>query len=510
MQTRYALFILAALCAIAAAGCCFQSLPKTLTAPSPTPVATLVPPAPITPSIKKRVFDADVIVRARPPSVSGKVETIPSADECVAPTYRPALVFQFPVIEYLKGNGDDTLSVEFPFAGSSGAHTYLTQEEAQSALTKQLANRNATWDNRDAALFLKVDASRSDVNADGAVDTPPTYRFVRNTHNDYTIDKVNKPWLPVADDSGQSDSEPVYILDSETTEDGSERLPTMSLAELRVSIESVSAILKAGKGIEGYEDCVERWLISESPNDDEPYRPRVRSTSPISENGYDVVDDENGVQEFFYFSVYATQRPLPGDAYRLVPHRYWAQWEPCNRNLPLDDWPRWEVAATAPNGASVAIEQIEWSPNTNKVALKLSNRSAKLAGHHIDFIELDAGVSLSLDFDDAETTSTGYGQTLSWEVCRQPWHPGALLMLRIAKSATAASATIKPVCVDDGKPAATATPTPKTTPTHTPTATATSPADIAATSTPTAPATHTPTIAPTATLESSSGGVTGQ
>ena len=213
------------------------------------------------------------------------------------------------------------------------------------------------------------------------------------------------------------------------------------------------------------------------------------------------------------------------------------------------------------NGATVAIEQIEWSPNTNKVALKLSNRSAKLAGHHIDFIELDASVSLRLDIDDAETTSTGYGQTLSWEVCRQPWHPGDQLMLRIAKSATTASATIKPICADDGKPAATATPTPKTTPTHTPTVTAdttatptytptasptptqptatvvrtatptntpataptatpTPPAGgvsgaidtptPTATSTPTATATHTPTIAPTATLESSSGGVTGQ
>lgn len=463
LQTRYALFILPALCAIAAVGCCFQSLPKTLTAPSPTPAATLVPPAPITPSIEKRVFDADVIVRARPPSVSGKVETVPSADECVAPTYRPALVFQFPVTEYLKGNGDDTLSVEFPFAGSSGAHTYLTQEEAQSVLTKQLANRNATWDNRDSALFLKLGASQNNVNADGAVDTPPTYRFVRNTHNDYTIDKVNKPWLPVADASGQADGEPVYILDSETAEDGNDRLPMMSLAELRASIESVSAILKAGKGIEGYEECVERWLISESPNDDEPYRPRVRSTSPISENGYDIVDDENSVQEFFYFSVYATHRPLPSGAYRLVPHHYWAQWEPCNRNLPLDDWPRWEVAATAPNGASVAIEQIEWSTNTNKVALKLSNQSAKLAGHHIDFIELDASVSLRLDIDDAETTSTGYGQTLSWEVCRQPWHPDDLLMLRIAESATTDSTTVKPICVDKNAGEAAAVPT--TTPT---------------------------------------------
>lgn len=118
------------------------------------------------------------------------------------------------------------------------------------------------------------------------------------------------------------------------------------------------------------------------------------------------------------------------------------------------------------NGASVAIEQIEWSPNLNKVALKLSNQSVSLSGHHIDFIELDASVSLRLDFDDAESTATGYGQTLSWEVCRQPWHPGDLLMIRIAKSATAASATIKPVCVDDGT--GEVAPVPTITPTFTP------------------------------------------
>ena len=472
LKTIYALFTLLALCAIAAAGCGFQSLPKTLTAPSPTPAATLVPPIPITPSIEMRVFDADVIVRARPPSVSGKVETVPSADECVAPTYRPALVFQFPVIEYLKGNGDDTLSVEFPFAGSSGKHTYLTQEEAQRALTKQLAKRNTTWDNRDAALFLKLAANQIDVDADGAVDTPPTYRFAISGPNDYTIDKFSKPWLPVVEpDSyafGQSDGEPVYILDSEP-EEGNGRLPTMALAELRASIESVAAILKAGEEIEGYEACVERWLISESSNDDEPYRQRVLSTSPNSENGYDVVNDKNGVQEFFYFSVYATQRPSPGATYRFVPHQYWAQWEPCNRKLPLDDWPRWDLAVTVPNGASVVIEQIEWA--RNKVVMKLSNPSVNLAGHHIDFIELDASVSLRLDFDEAESTSTGYGQTLRWEVCRQPWHPGDLLMLRISESDTAASATVKPICAEEvaGKVAPVPTVTPKTEPTPTPT-----------------------------------------
>ena len=656
IQIGYALFTLLALCAITATGCGFQPSNKTpkLIPPSPTPEwFSAAHREWETPSIEMRVLKSDVIVRVRPPSVTGEVNTIPSADEGVAPTYQPVLVFQFPVIEYLKGNGGDTLSVEFSFAGewpAWGDHTFMTREDAQRVLTNQLAERNTTWENRDAVLFLSMDTQQI---AAGAAGAAASYQFTSYGPIEYTLDEISKPWLPVAGSeagaSGQSGGDPAYLLDSEPPE-GSTQLPTMSLAELRASVESIAAVLKAGEGIEGYKECVEYRLISENPNDKtsrsrvvaedtissgSPQRtllPRTEgiwdsglgygswhmagpdadyfqihiTDSPTAEEGYDIDYDDNSAEEVIYYRVYTTTRPLPGGTYRFVVHSQWAQWKPCNYTIPINNWPQWEVTATAPdgvlheaffdpaplgvgvgansasdgigalkpaefkhNGVSVAIEQIEWSPNTNKVALKLSNRSVKLAGHHIDFIELDASVSLRLDIDDAETTSTGYGQTLSWEVCRQPWHPGDQLMLRIAKSATAASATIKPVCADDGKPAATATPTPKTTPTHTPTVTAdttatptytptaspTPPQPTATvvptatptntpataptttptpaptltptppaggvsgaidtptptpTSTPTATATHTPTIAPTATLESSSDVVTGQ
>ena len=391
------------------------------------------------------------------------------------------------------------------------------------------------------------------------------------------------------------------------------------LAGLKARIKAVEDLVKEGEGIAGYEECLRARYASLR----EPYYPysldfSVASGLPAgnafasggtSRNRY-VSYFFKGVDEhLFEFEIEDTdndpsngfkrhgknKRPLPQGKYEVEYHTLRAEMLPCMTER-ISAY--WTIIATAPdgvlheaffdpaplgvgvgansasggvgvlkpaefthNGATVAIEQIEWSPNTNKVALKLSNRSAKLAGHHIDFIELDASVSLRLDIDDAETTSTGYGQTLSWEVCRQPWHPGDLLMLRIAKSASAASATIKPVCADDGKPAATATPAPKTTPTHTPTVTAdttatptytptasptppqptatvaptatpTNPPATAPTATPTPPAggvsgaidtptptptptltataTHTPTIAPTATLESSSGGVTGQ
>ena len=355
----------------------------------------------------------------------------------------------------------------------------------------------------------------------------------------------------------------------------------ISLAGLKARIKAVADLVKEGEDVAGYEECLRARYASLR----EPYYPysldfSVASGLPAgnafasggtSRNRY-VSYFFKGVDEhLFEFEIEDTdndpsngfkrhgknKRPLPQGKYEVEYHTLRAEMLPCMTER-ISAY--WTINATAPdgvlheaffdpasfgvgvgasisgdkvgviepaefthNGANVAIEQIEWSPNLNKVALKLSNQSVSLAGHHIDFIELDASVSLRLDFDDAESTATGYGQTLSWEVCRQPWHPGDLLMLRIAKSATAASATIKPVCVDDNA-APTATPTPKTTPTASPTPqqptatvvpTATPAVAPAPSHTPTSTTTHTPSPAPTstpdptATPESSTGGVSG-
>ena len=297
----------------------------------------------------------------------------------------------------------------------------------------------------------------------------------------------------------------------------------ISLASLKARVKAVADLVEEGEDIAGYEECLRARYASMR----EPYYPysldfSVASGLPAgnafasggtSRNRY-VSYFFKGVDEhLFEFEIEDTdddpsngfwrhgknKRPLPQGKYEVEYHTLRAEMLPCMTER-ISAY--WTINATAPdgvlheaffdpasfgigvgasisgdkvgvikpaefkhNGANVAIEQIEWSPNLNKVALKLSNQSVSLSGHHIDFIELDASVSLRLDFDDAESTATGYGQTLSWEVCRQPWYPGDLLMLRIAKSATAASATIKPVCVDDDKP--TATPTPKTAPTPT-------------------------------------------
>ena len=84
------------------------------------------------------------------------------------------------------------------------------------------------------------------------------------------------------------------------------------------------------------------------------------------------------------------------------------------------------AAFTDANGASATIQRIEWAAGT--VKLEVTPHTG-LAGHMLDFIELDGTVSLSLDVVDATVDSAN--DTLSWSVASQPWADGDKLMVRI-------------------------------------------------------------------------------
>lgn len=245
------------LCALWALACAIPLPCVSPAQPSPTPIVNAVhsiPPPP--PSIEMRVAHSDAIVRARPPAVSGEIRTVPSADKCVAPTYLPVIVFEFPVTEYIKSSGGDALSVEWQFGQAwmfEDGHTYPTKEEAQRALTSQLEHRNAAWETRDALLFLQAIQPPGSASA-----TTDTYKFTRIWFNDYTLDATDKPWLPLAD-ATQTDVAPAYLLDSKPAE-GNHALPTIPLAQLRATADAIAILLKAGEGIEGYENCVRLQL----------------------------------------------------------------------------------------------------------------------------------------------------------------------------------------------------------------------------------------------------------
>ena len=52
-----------------------------------------------------------------------------------------------------------------------------------------------------------------------------------------------------------------------------------------------------------------------------------------------------------------------------------------------------------------------------------------LAGHKLDFIELDGSVGIALEVFSA--TEDDMAGTLTWDVAEQPWEDGDKLMLRI-------------------------------------------------------------------------------
>ena len=87
------------------------------------------------------------------------------------------------------------------------------------------------------------------------------------------------------------------------------------------------------------------------------------------------------------------------------------------------------AAFTDANGAAATIQRIEWAAGTVKV--KVSPHTG-LAGHKLDFIELNGTVSLSLVVDEA-TVDAANG-TLSWAVAEQPWEDGDKLMVRIREA----------------------------------------------------------------------------
>ena len=82
------------------------------------------------------------------------------------------------------------------------------------------------------------------------------------------------------------------------------------------------------------------------------------------------------------------------------------------------------AAFTDANGAAATIQRIEWAAGTVKVSPHTG-----LAGHKLDFIELNGTVSLSLVVTDATVDSAN--DTLSWSVASQPWADGDKLMVRI-------------------------------------------------------------------------------
>ena len=166
-----------------------QTPERSLLVPTPTPrverhTGPLTDAASAT--LEEFVLRSDVIARVSLLSVTAKAKTVPSG-EGVASTYKPMQELRFRVLQggYLKGSGGSEITVEvLDILG----HTYLTESEALRDAQSWLEDRNTTWDDREAVVFLERHAS-----------TAPNYRFTKALAygTDYAVDSLDPAWLPV-------------------------------------------------------------------------------------------------------------------------------------------------------------------------------------------------------------------------------------------------------------------------------------------------------------------------
>ncbi len=523
-STRVRLLIVMALCiAFAVAAACGESASPTsyeesepsaytpatsLLVPSPTPERSIVPNPTwfVSPSLEEQIFKSDVIMRASLLSAAAATETVPSAGEEVAQTYRPLQELRFTVHEYLKGSGPAEVLVVV-----RGEHTYLTDTEAREVADESVSDRNTVWDGRQGAIFLGSGQTASGAigtasgGPSGASGSPSVQTFAFTLYNpiqsewDYTVDTLSRAWLP-AQDTGtvQAAGASGQSADLEFITDGSKSPPpTITLAELRSAISEMEATLKAGEGIEGFEECISgkilyerirraiprtpvprgKTLASGSEAGSEIYKgantyrepkySRFWSSGPDTDYFQTVIVDDDSSSANGYEHMLSTTRPLPVGRYRVFYNEQGHTGFPCDF-LPDDAYNDWTVTVTAPSGtlheaffdpedigasvgadsyygvlepaqftaegdAATTIRRIAW--NSNRAWMELSTSTASLTGHHIDFIELDGSVGLRLDFDDATATTTEDGaHTLVWGVCDQPWSAGDKLMARMSLS----------------------------------------------------------------------------
>jgi len=180
-----------------------------------------------------------------------------------------------------------------------------------------------------------------------------------------------------------------------------------------------------------------------------------------------LVDDDDSDPSNGYYHALASARPIPAGEYHVNYHKQHYLDLPCDfvKDRP---YAAWTVTVTAPdrvlhegffdpvtvgttvaaddtngqlepasftgvNGSPATLEAISWQPgagDSGTVKIEVDPDDA-LAGHILDFIELDGSVSLSLDVSNA--TVDAATNTLTWTVTSQPWHNGDRLMLRIRK-----------------------------------------------------------------------------
>ena len=466
----------------------------------------------VAPSLDEQIFDAldsnsMVVVRATLSSLTSKAETISGTPA----TYRPIHELRFTVHEYLEGSGPNEVVVVV-----RGNTIYTDEATAIEHAQYVAGERNNSWDNRQAVLF--VDLSQTTSGASGATgrSSARTAEFIRSNPQespwDYTIDNLSRAWLPAQAAAGGTADSTRNAADPEFITDGAKAPPpTIALAALKAKIAALKAELAGGADIAGFRDCVRdrisherayrahgggalqerKALASDAAAGAEVYSYENNHREPEYNNNWlsgpdaglfqalNVDDDSSSANGYTY--MLSTVRPLPAGEYGVHYFLQHHDYIPCNFK-PDIAYLDWTVTVTAPAGTvheaffdPVAIGSGVGADASNGVlgpkAFTVGSVSTSLQSLKWETgsatLTLRAPASLSghfLDFIALDGTTAlsldggaaaVSGGTLTWSVASQPWQVGDKLMLRIRQ---ASSAT--PPATPELTPEPTAAPTP--------------------------------------------------
>ena len=324
----------------------------------------------------------------------------------------PVFAFRFRVIEYLKGSGDDELTVralaKYSHSGDVIYDTDSPAPDVNAALRtakSMLTQRDSRWDNREALVFLRSSTVPEETGFYEFV-----WRFPGPTPlDDYAVTSSdNRAWLPasapskgaVADavtDSVFASSEPQYLtgahFDTDQPQAGeavadSVSLPessaaAISLLEVESLIEANEDMLAKGEGIPGYEECVKEMFELDAlyrdgarpPNSLERHIPsgqptgqrlwpkvgqyeesavyaRWWTTGPDADLFiFRIADDPDNDPTTGYAWEEIATRPIPQGTYLFYANHQSSRWAPCDYSpKALLDLDDTTVIVTAPDG----------------------------------------------------------------------------------------------------------------------------------------------------------------
>ena len=210
-------------------------------------------------SLEERIFHADLIVRAKLRTLRGGAQRAHSwSDEG---HWIPVIVFEFEALEFLKGEGTESVLVNASYGGSgdsweSSYEMYESERDAIAAALYRISVRDEPWDEREAIVFISKDPYWGNESYGftlaGSIQAPE-YR---------PGSRYNRVWLPAVDDTSQTPQR--FLMTAPAVFPGFGSAPwrdareSITLEELQEAIAELDASISRAEaeGIPGYKDCL--------------------------------------------------------------------------------------------------------------------------------------------------------------------------------------------------------------------------------------------------------------